>query len=406
MRNTQEHVLKQIYGALQEARQIPMWGMLPSFDWVKFSNTLSDDLGIGKIQVHAGTPEWMNSDKLLSDTKIRNAFELIKISPFNGQLLWLMSAEDRDKLCSHLLSPSSSRGFSDAHFQEGFYKYLLLEAINSFEKMGLYPDFHPRITEEDIYTESFCVIPVSISFQGISVFGKLALSAQLQEGLKGHYADKTPTLDSHPLASDLEVQLKLQVASTSLSLQAWKKVQIGDCILLDHCSYDPAAHKGSVSLLINDTPIFRAKFKKSSLKILDYAFYYEEEKVMTNEDLTPEEEPNLDDFAEEEPLSETEEEMQEGESHLWSEKPTPNGSTEKLISTQEIPLTLVVEVDRIRMNLDKLLQLSPGNILELSVRPEQGVHVTVGGKRVAKAELIKIGDALGIKILQLGETAD
>ena len=158
-------------------------------------------------------------------------------------------------------------------------------------------------------------------------------------------------------------------------------------------------------MLIHDTPILRARLKKNSLKILDYAFYYEEEIPMTNEDLPPEEEPSVEDFSEEEPLSDSEEEMQE-ESPLWSEKPSSNGSTEKVISTQEIPLTLVVEVDRIRMPLDKLLQLSPGNILELTVRPEQGVHVTVGGKRVARAELVKIGDMLGIKILQLGETAD
>jgi flagellar motor switch protein FliN/FliY len=304
-----------------------------------------------------------------------------------------------------LLSTSSSRGFSDTRFQEGFYKYVLLHALESFEKLSLYPDFHPRLVEEDVYTESFYVIPVSIKVQGASVFGKLAISAQLQEGIKSHYADKALSFETHPLARDLDVMLRLQIASTNLSVKAWKNIQPGDCILLDHCSYDPVAHKGSVSILINDTPLLRAKLKKSSLKILDYAFYYEEEKTMTNDDFNPEEEKIPDDFSEEETFSDSEEEMQE-EAHLWSEKGANNSSTEKFISTEEIPLTLVVEVDRIRMSLDKLLQLSPGNILELAVRPEQGVHITVGGKRVAKAELVKIGDTLGIKILQIGETAD
>jgi flagellar motor switch protein FliN/FliY len=47
-----------------------------------------------------------------------------------------------------------------------------------------------------------------------------------------------------------------------------------------------------------------------------------------------------------------------------------------------------------------LLHLKPGNVLELSVRPEQGVDLSIGGKKVAKAELVKLGDVLGVKILE------
>ena len=134
----------------------------------------SEGLGLGKVQLQAQTPEWVSSDKLLSEIKTKNSSEVIKISPFQGQLLWIMSVEDREKLCGHLLS-SSKRSFSDPRYQEGFYKYLLLEAMNSFEKGGQYPDFHPRLSEEAVYTESFCVIPVSIALQGTTVFGSLAL---------------------------------------------------------------------------------------------------------------------------------------------------------------------------------------------------------------------------------------
>ena len=86
--------------------------------------------------------------------------------------------------------------------------------------------------------------------------------------------------------------------------------------------------------------------------------------------------------------------------HLWAPE---DGAMEKLISSKEIPLTLTVEVARMRINLEKLMQLSPGNILELPVRPEHGVDVVIGGKKVAKAELVKLGEMLGIKILQLGD---
>ena len=222
------------------------------------------------------------------------------------------------------------------------------------------------------------------------------------------------SLATHPLASDLEVLLKLQVASTTLLLQEWKEVKIGDCILLDRCSFDPDSHKGSITICLEETPIFRAKLKKNSLKIQDYAFYHEEANPMSDEELPPEEENIEEDFTEEDSISESEDElpeelqeaMQEEEDRLHSEELASNATTEKLISSQKIPLTLVIEVDRIRMSLDKLLQLAPGNVLDLKVRPEQGVYITIGGKKVAHGEIIKLGDTLGLKILQLGENGD
>jgi flagellar motor switch protein FliN/FliY len=77
---------------------------------------------------------------------------------------------------------------------------------------------------------------------------------------------------------------------------------------------------------------------------------------------------------------------------------------ENMIPADQVPMTVTVEVTRLRVSLDKLLQLSPGNVLELPVKPEQGVDLTINGKKVAKAELIKMGDALGVKILQIGYT--
>ena len=105
-----------------------------------------------------------------------------------------------------------------------------------------------------------------------------------------------------------------------------------------------------------------------------------------------EEQPEFDAFSSNE--SETD------ENHLWTAE---NGNVEKIFSTEEIPLMLSVEVGKLQINLEKLLQLSPGNVLELPVRPEQGVDLMLHGKKVAKAELIKIGEMLGVRILQLGE---
>ena len=414
MKNRQEHWIKQVYGTLSQARQIPMWGSLPSFDWTKFSSAFAEAFALEGMDIEASTPDWIDAKERLPSLKKTNSYEVIKISPLNGQILWIMTIADREKLSSLLLSSSSSKGFSDPRFQEGFYKYVMLEVLHCFDKVGSYPELHPRLEEGDIDAENFCVVPVSLKCNNTTIWGKLAISSELQEAIKQQYASKLQSLATHPLASDLQVLLKMQVANTSLLLHEWKEIKVGDCILLDRCSFDPVSYKGSITICLEETPIFRAKLKKNSLKIQDYAFYQEEENPMSDEELPPEEESIQEDFTEDESLSESEDElpeelqeaMEEEEDRLHSEEPGTNATTEKLISSQKIPLTLVIEVDRIRMSLDKLLQLAPGNVLDLSVRPEQGVYVTIGGKKVAHGEIIKLGDALGLKILQLGDSGE
>ena len=104
---------------------------------------------------------------------------------------------------------------------------------------------------------------------------------------------------------------------------------------------------------------------------------------------------------EEETLNEIEASIPK-EDHLWAGPQPSETISEQTLALKEVPLTLTVEVTRLNMNLDKVLQLSVGNLIELPVRPEQGVHLVLNGKRVAQGELVKIGEMLGVKILHIG----
>lgn len=406
--------IKKIYTVLQENQMIPMWGSLPAFDWTSFSNALSSSLGIENMDVQAKNSEWIQYHDLIKEIKNEKSVDIIKITPFDGQVLWIMTQQDKEKFTNLLLSHTGISGFADQRFQEGFYKYLLLETLGCFEKTGCYTDIHPRLEIEQICEETYFVMNICITLKNSTIWGKLAISSKVQNGICQHYQQKLPSLASHKLTKDLDLLLKLELARTSLTVSEWKNLKHGDYIVLEQCSYDPSTQKGSSTIVLENTPLFRAKIKKNSLKIQDYAFFYEEQQPMTNEHLSPEDESFHDEEIQEEsfhdeetengPFSDSFEDSSDDESdHMWSEKQEPTETVEKLISSREIPLTLVVELDRIRMNLDKLLQLSPGNVIELAARPEQGVYITVGGKKVAHAELIKIGDVVGLKILKMGQ---
>ncbi|NDD58664.1 MAG: YscQ/HrcQ family type III secretion apparatus protein [Chlamydiae bacterium] len=401
MNTRHEHWIKQIVETHSQPRQIPMWGSFPTFDYDIFAKNLSSSLGMQNIHIQPSTPEWVSYDQFLTWAGPSSSYQIIKISPWSGQILWIMPQEDRRKLVSKMLSHSELNGADNTKFQEGFYQYLTLQALEEFEALGAYPELHPRLSKEEIFQEDFCTIPMSITVDNSTFYGTLAISDSFQTSLKEHYSNKLPPLSSHWLSNHLDLPLSLQCGSTTLSLREWNQVGIGDCIVLSRCTYDPELHKGSVTICLDHSPIFRAKIKKNNLKILDYAYYHEEEKSMdSNETLPPEEGYLKDEFSDEHSFFDADEDKEENE-HLWSEEGSTKASAEAIISTQDIPLTLVVEVDKIKMNLDKLLQLAPGNVLELSVKPEQGVSITVGGKKVAHAELIKLGDILGVKILKM-----
>ena len=71
-------------------------------------------------------------------------------------------------------------------------------------------------------------------------------------------------------------------------------------------------------------------------------------------------------------------------------------------SIKNVPLNVTVELAKIRMTLNELMHLSPGNMLELPIHPDQGVSLTINGKKVASGELVHLGEMLGVRVLTIG----
>ena len=56
-----------------------------------------------------------------------------------------------------------------------------------------------------------------------------------------------------------------------------------------------------------------------------------------------------------------------------------------------------------KISAAKLLDLQPGNDLDLKLDPEAHVDLTVNGKHVGKGEVVQIGESLGLRVLQIGK---
>lgn len=402
--------IKEIHATLIDAGTVPLSGYLPEFPWKELSLHVASLLQIPELEIFPRQTKFLQGPNIESGLGVGYISIALDLAPLNGGAYWLMGKEDVTQLTAlALTSVKDSKGFSSPKFQEGFYYYLGTQIVQVINELRAFDDLALRIARPAAVTaeESLC-IDVSIQLPKQTLWGRLVCPALFHEAVKTHFNTQPPPALTSALAKQIDVTIGVELGQTHLSIAEWKKVGVGDFILLDRCTFDPKMQRGTATITLEQTPILRVRIKDNCLKIVDYAFYREEQHQMKPE--IPKDDEKIHEDFESEELSqadsdelshtEVEEESLSDTSHLWSPE---DGELDKLISSKEIPLTLTVEVARLRINLEKLLQLSVGNVLELPVKPQQGVNILIGGKKVAKAELVNLGEMLGVKILQLGD---
>ncbi len=73
---------------------------------------------------------------------------------------------------------------------------------------------------------------------------------------------------------------------------------------------------------------------------------------------------------------------------------------------QDIPVEVVVELGRTRLTLRKLASLDVNDVVELDRGENDPVDLVVGGRVIARAMLVRSGEQLSLRIVDVGETAE
>jgi len=381
--------LKQIQEEMTlTAQKIPLWGAPPPFPREQFSKELQTGLGIPDLSLQTQKSGFFSPEEFLLSFGQKPIIKTFELAPLAGHAYFIISSEAVEKITTLSLgSGESAKGFSDPQFQLGFFEYLLLSASLELSKLAPYPDLHLQWLETRPLPSRSCFYhDLSLLVHGQTFAARLLFSPGFHEAFVEHFEHDLQDLFSSPLLDTLHVTVKIETGSCLLEKKDFDRLHIGDFLVLDTCSYDPQVRKGTLNLTFGGAPLFKVKIKKDGLKILDYLTYYGDIKPMDEET-----DPIF-------PDEESSHEIDQPEDIA----PLPE---EMLSSSLEIPFPIVVEIDRMQMPLKKLLSLEPGNILEIPTHPEQGVYLTVHGKKIAKGELIKLGDAIGVKIVSLGESS-
>jgi flagellar motor switch protein FliN/FliY len=319
---------------------------------------------------------WKTNDQIKEGLGAEPIILPIKVGSLEGSAFWIMPKEGIVKFTSWMMNgQAKSRPLSSDILAEGFYRYLALQVLDVLSPMDPLQTLPLLLSESSLLPENdaFC-IDVEIDFDKHSSWGRLVLEPKLQKSWAEYFSTPIdPVLTNTGRITEVNVGIK--IGSTLLSQREWKKIKKGDFLLLDKGSYDPRKQTGAAYLTLGQTPLFQVKIKQNKMQLIDYAFMYEEEMQNKN---PPPPEPSP------------------GEAELLA------ASEEVALAVKELPIFVTVELARLRITLEKLMQLTPGNLIELPIHPDQAAKLTVNGQLVGHAELVHLGETLGLRILDLG----
>ncbi len=427
--------IREIQPILKDLDAIPLTGSAPPFPWEELSLRISQSFDRPGISIEPGELTWRTKEQLfegLGDAPFPIVFA---IPTLRGQVDWVMPEQEIALLEAILLTKETHPlSFQDISLRESFYRFFALEVLYNLSQISFDKSIAPILSKQPAQEpqDALC-FDILLKYKEHVIVGRLIISPDLRQSWVDHYANKGPSKLFQDLAESVFITAHLEAGHAQMNLKEWQTVEEGDFILLDSCSLDPEhLTNGRVIITINGRQAFRAKLKDHQVKILELPLYQEVHAHMAkekdqnhhfdDEEPTETEETSEFDSSDEEWLANdseelefesesTESEQNEVEPEIETAQPRkeiskPGKKSEEQnsgpITADKISIHLTVEVGRIKMTVDRLLKLEPGNLLELEVHPEDGVDLTVNGDSVGKGELVKIGDLLGVRVLQLG----
>jgi flagellar motor switch protein FliN/FliY len=400
MTKTKHTWIKKIEPILREELNLESTGSIPSFDFALFSSSLSKALSLEGLSVNLGLIEWKPIEHVTLGFGISPAIYAFECPLIKGPLYWIVAERDLTRI-TEWLEPNK---FLPKELVRGLYEYLLLEGLDALQTVPSFKDFSCQISSEPLPEQgAIYSIDISLEYNKEVLWFRLALSLDALTSVKKYFATTAVTLQSLQEFPHLLISLYLSAGFVQLTEKEFDSLNPGDLIVLDKSFFRPKSQKGIFQLTLNDTQIFQVKIKDNHMKILDFTYNLEEDAIMDNEFSLNENDTN-DDIIDEE----LEDELIDEESGLEDEENPEvfvNGEDPaiKKIKLKDVPLTLHVEIKRLKMTLEELHKLSPGQTIPLSSGgPINFVHLTLNGQAVAEGELLEISEnVIGVRISKI-----
>ncbi|MFY7842772.1 MAG: type III secretion system cytoplasmic ring protein SctQ [Rhabdochlamydiaceae bacterium] len=397
--------IKQLSPNLQHLEQIPLWNGNFKFPLDKVVDWLKNEFDLKHLSIQISEAKFISSpfQGLAKDLNILP----ISVIPLESSCFWLCALNDLGSLNRLFLSPQPTiKGLSDPKLQEGFYYFLCSSFLAGLKELNIFKQLSLNIGSDSLKESEGVAYDITLSVDQISVYTRLFFPKSFHEEWQQKVENVLELKNHSSLGKKIILDIHLKIGTTVLSPSDWASVKKGDFILLDKCSFDPNTRKGYVDLSLPSHRLFRGEYKDSQIKIKDYIFYEQDNLSMDKQDIFEEDLPDDSNHhsqndEENHELESSALSFEEEEEEVQQEDLDPFPVSEDL-KPNEIDLTFHLEICRLQLSLEKLLQIKEGQLIPLSYKAEDKVNLVLNGKVVARGEVVKIGDHIAFKVSEMG----
>lgn len=78
-----------------------------------------------------------------------------------------------------------------------------------------------------------------------------------------------------------------------------------------------------------------------------------------------------------------------------------DGDTRNLDLILDVPLSVTVELGRVRMPVRELLALTAGSVIELAKLAGEPLDVLINGRPVARGEAVMVNESFGVRLTEI-----
>jgi flagellar motor switch protein FliN/FliY len=412
--------LPYISKAIIEAEEIPLIQPL-KISTDQLAKNLSSIFQTDNILLDLGEFRFRGHDDILSDMGTDVEVLHTSLPPLEGNISVVFDSKDFKRLINLSMNIENSHLTQD--IIDAYRDYFFIKLMNCIESSTQLSNLSIKLaSKKPLDTEAMLTLDGVLKISNNPFAFRLALSPLLRKSLK-EYQLKEKFKPSN-IPPHIPIDLSCSIGKVVLSLQEWQTVNEGDFIIVDSFGFDPYTKKGNLILSYKHNVLFHGELSESKVKISSNTVRSMEADSMANDPSknqeTHEQEKDSSFF-----LGEDEDFFQEDEelTHLLNEAQTKThtnsdeseqvgtakeenhdivkAESKKPLSSQDIPINIKIEIAHLTLTAKELLEIQPGNEFSLGRDVDSHVDLVVSGKCIAKAELIKIGDVLGVRILSL-----
>lgn len=365
------------------------------------------------------------------------------LPPYSSSLYGLIGHEQLNQIAAALLADDMEAAVSlQSALQESFYLFLGAVTLDALAATNHFKEFSLRLlnTAASLKESSkgFLTLPVSVQLPERAVPFLIIIPESLQQEMKKGAAKTEELFINESLTSSrIQLATRLLLEWVNLPLSQVNDLREGSFLVLDKAKIDLNQPLASCQLVVGRRPFFAGEVHGNQLTLKALAEPIEEIKTMEapkpkapdNEPPkapegatpppaaapTPSAPPPGEDkyflgedeefFVEDEKLAQIlkEEAPKTAEQPAAAAKGTLVEPVEesKAASLTEVSLPIEVVIGYLRLSVKDLVGLQVGSSYTLGSPISSQVDLLLHGKRIARGELIKSGDVLGVRILSL-----